>query len=177
MEYVQTEWAQGWTAGAAGFGFAADFLTKNAHSLGATVDQAGLAVFFLQRHRVELILKDLLGFLGVKFPTTHSLGRLWRLCQDSFESSDLDWEDFEAENGEFIDALIAVDDGAATFRFPVDHEGVEIDRPAFINLKALSHHADKLYWQAAGCMDYVAEAEAQMQAIQAEVGGDVLPGY
>jgi len=177
MEYVQTEWAQGWTASAAGFGFAADFLTKNARSLGATVDQAGLAVFFLQRHRVELILKDLLGFLGVRFPATHSLGRLWRFCQDGFESSRLDWDEFKRENGEFIDALIAVDDGAATFRFPVNHEGVQIDRPAFIDLKALNRHADKLYWEVAGCMDYLAEANAQMRAIEADVGGDEGPDW
>lgn len=150
---------------------------ENAPSLGATVDQAGLAVFFLQRHRVELVLKDLLGFLGVKFPATHSLGRLWRLCQEGFECSDLDWEEFEAENGEFIDALIAVDDGAATFRFPVNHEGAQIDRPAFIDLKALNRHADKLYWEAAGCMDYVAEARAQLQAIEADVLEDATPHW
>jgi hypothetical protein len=177
MEYVQTEWAQGWTASAAGFGYAAEFLTKNARSFGASIDQAGLAVFFLQRHRVELILKDLLGFLDVKFPPTHSLRRLWELCQEAFESSDLNWDEFQSENGEFIEALIAVDDGAATFRFPVDREGAEIDRPAFIDLKALNHHTDKLYWEAAGCMDYVSEAKAQMQAIEADVGGDEAPDW
>ncbi len=172
MEYVQTEWAQGWTASAAGFGYAAQFLTKHAPSFGATIDQAGLAVFFLQRHRVELILKDLLGFLEVKFPPTHSLRRLWGLCQEGFESSDMRWDEFQSENGEFVEALIAVDDGAATFRFPVDRERAEIVRPAFIDLKALNHHADKLYWDAAGYMDFLWEARAQMQAIEADVGGD-----
>jgi hypothetical protein len=177
LEYVQTEWAEGWTAGAAGFGYAAEFLTKNAPSFGATIDQAGLAVFFLQRHRVELILKDLLGFLAVEFPPTHSLRRLWELCQEGFKSSDLDWDEFQSENGEFVEALIAVDDGAATFRFPVDRDGAQIDRPAFIDLKALNRHADKLYWEVAGCMDYLWEAKAQMQAIEADVGGDEAPDW
>ncbi|HEX6752451.1 MAG TPA: hypothetical protein VF093_02520 [Solirubrobacterales bacterium] len=125
-DYVQTEWAQGWTAGAAGFGYAAEFLTKHARSFGATIDQAGLAVFFLQRHRIELILKDLLGFLDVDFPATHSLRRLWELCNQGFAVSDgLSWAEFEKQNGEFVEALIAVDDGAATFRFPVDRDGEE----------------------------------------------------
>lgn len=177
LEYVQTEWAEGWTAGAAGFGYAAEFLTKNARSFGASIDQAGLAVFFLQRHRVELILKDLLGFLGVEFPPTHSLRRLWQLCQEGFESSDLKWDEFQSENGEFIESLIAVDDGAAAFRFPVDREGAQVDRPAFIDLKALNHHADKLYWEAFGCMDFLAEAEAEMRAIEADVGGDESPDW
>lgn len=177
MEYVQTEWSQGWTAGAAGFGFAAEFLTKNARSFGATIDQAGLAVLFLQRHRVELILKNLLGFLDVKFPPTHSLRRLWQLCQEGFEESDLSWDEFQKDNGEFIDALSAVDDGAATFRFPVDRDGGQIVRPSFVDLQALNRHADKLYWEAAGCMDYLAEAEAEMRAIEADVGGDELPDW
>jgi hypothetical protein len=177
LEYVQTEWSQGWTAGAAGFGFAAEFLTKNARSFGATIDQAGLAVLFLQRHRVELILKNLLGFLDVKFPPTHSLRRLWQLCQEGFEESDLSWDEFQKDNGEFIDALSAVDDGAATFRFPVDRDGGQIVRPSFVDLQALNRHADKLYWEAAGCMDYLAEAEAEMRAIEADVGGDELPDW
>jgi hypothetical protein len=177
-DYVQTEWADGWTASAAGFGYAAEFLTKHAPSFGATIDQAGLAVFFLQRHRVELILKDLLGFLGVDFSTKHSLRRLWELCRQGFaESNGLNWNEFEKENGEFIEALIAVDDGAATFRFPVDRGGEVIKRPAFIDLQALNRHADKLYWKAAGCMDFMTEAEAEMKAAEADYGGDEVPDW
>jgi hypothetical protein len=178
LDYVQTEWAEGWTAGAAGFGYAAEFLTKHARSFGATIDQAGLAVFFLQRHRIELILKNLLDFLDVDFPAVHSLRKLWELCRQGFGASgELNWTEFEKENGEFIEALIAVDDGAAAFRFPVDRDGEEIERPAFIDLEALNRHADKLYWEAAGCMDFLAEAAAEMKAVEADYGGDDLPGW
>lgn len=89
MELAQTEWAEGWAAAAAGFGFAAEYLMKNASSLGATVDQAGLAIFFLQRHRVELILKNLLSMVEVPFPPTHSLQKLWQLCQSGLEAYEL----------------------------------------------------------------------------------------
>lgn len=169
LDFVQTEWAEGWTAGAAGFGYAAAFLTKHADSFGATIDQTGLAVVFLQRHRVELVLKDLLGVLEVEFPATHSLRALWRLCEQGFASADgLNWEEFEQENSEFVQALIAIDDGAAAFRFPVDRDGEAMERPSFIDLKALNRHADKLYWEAVGCMTFLTE----MAAAEAEYGGE-----
>jgi hypothetical protein len=173
LDYVQTEWAEGWSAGASGFGYAAEFLTKHARSFGATIDQAGLAVFFLQRHRVELVLKDLLGVLGMKFPSTHSLRRLWQLCEQGFAPVDgLSWVEFEQGNGGFIEAMIAVDDGAATFRFPEDRDGEAIERPAFIDLGALNRHADKLYWDAVGCINFVSEGAAAIAEAEAEFGGD-----
>lgn len=168
LDYVQTEWAEGWTASAAGFGYAAEFLTKHARAFGATIDQAGLAVFFLQRHRVELVLKNLLGFLEVKFKPSHSLRYLWDQCEAGFSShGGLDWVAFEREHREFIETLIEADDGAATFRFPVDRDGREVDRPRFIDLEALNRHADRFLWDANGCMDFVwagKQAEAEMNA-------------
>jgi hypothetical protein len=173
LDYVQTEWAKDWTAAAAGFGYAAEFLTKNAQSFGATIDQAGLAVFFLQRHRIELVLKDLLGVLEVEFPPTHSLRRLWHLCEQGVTGADgLSWTELQQENGEFVEALVAVDDSAATFRFPVDRDGEEIQRPAYIDLAALNRHTDKLYWDVVGCITYVTESAAELAAAEAEYGGD-----
>jgi hypothetical protein len=168
-EYAQTEWAVGWAAAAAGFGFAAEQLTKNATSLGATVDQAGLAIFFLQRHRVELILKDLLVALEVEFPPTHSLSRLWELCQTGFEKNGaLSWQKFEPDHAEFIEALSKVDDGAANFRFPVDRSGKEVSRPEFIDLAALNRHADELYWSIYGCINGLGE----LATLEAEAEGE-----
>lgn len=160
--YVQTEWARGWTAAAAGFGYAAEFLTKNATAFGATIDQTGLAVFYLQRHRIELVLKDLLDCLGVDFPPTHSLRRLWQCCEEGFTETDLNWTEFEEECGDFIDALSEVDDGATVFRFPVDTDGNEAKRPAFIDLNALNRHADTFFWAAAGCIAFLTETKAMM---------------
>jgi hypothetical protein len=169
MEYPQTEWAAGWAAAAAGFGFAAGFLTKNARSLGATVDQAGLAIFFLQRHRVELILKNLLDMLGVAFPATHSLETLWDLCESGLEADGmLDWQEI-APHGELIAAFSRVDDLAATFRFPVDRKGEEMRRPKFIDLEALDARVEELYWDVYACT----EALAARAAHEAEVRGEV----
>jgi hypothetical protein len=168
LDYVQTEWAEGWTASAAGFGYAAEFLTKHARAFGATIDQAGLVVFFLQRHRVELVLKNLLGFLEVDFKPSHSLQYLWELCRQGFAvHHGLDWATFERENGEFVKTLIKADNGATNFRFPVDRDGEEVERPRFIDLDALNRYADKLLWEANGCMDFIGmgkQAEAEMEA-------------
>ena len=164
-EHVQTQWSGGWTSGASGFGYAAEFLTERARSFGATIDQAGLAVFFLQRHRVEMVLKDLLIFLKVEFKASHSLQYLWGLCEQGFgESELLSWPDFEAEQGEFVGALIFVDDGAVTFRFPADREGREVTRPQFIDLAALNRHTAAFESGAHGCIDYVSELRAEEAA-------------
>jgi hypothetical protein len=155
MELAQTEWAEGWAAAAAGFGFAAEYLTKNARSLGATVDQAGLAIFFLQRHRVELILKNLLFMLEVPFPPTHSLRKLWQLCRSGLEADELlDWQEI-AGHGALIEALSQVDDLAATFRFPVDARGQEMRRPKFIDLDALDRRVKDLYWDVYACTEAI----------------------
>jgi hypothetical protein len=57
FEYAETKYAAGWSDVFWGFGYAAKYLTKHRSELGALVDQAGVAIFFLQRHRVELGLK------------------------------------------------------------------------------------------------------------------------
>lgn len=169
-EYAQTEWSGGWTSGASGFGYAAECLTEQARSFGATIDQAGLAVFFLQRHRVEMVLKDLLIFLKVGFKPNHSLQYLWGLCERPFEKSELlDWSELEAEQGEFVGALISVDDGAATFRFPVDQDGREVERPAFVDLAALNRHTAAFEHGVHGCIDHVSELRAEEAAAPARV--------
>ena len=161
LDYVQTEWSNGWSAGASGFGYAAEFLTQHARSFGATIDQAGLAVFFLQRHRVEMMVKDLLISFGGEFKPSHSLQYLWGLCQQGFASkTGLDWASFEKDNGEFIKALIKIDNGATTFRFPVDKDGETTARPDFIDLEALNRHAEKFCSEVSGCADVVSEGEA-----------------
>lgn len=55
--YVQTRWAKGWGYNVIGFGYAARMLTEQRVKMHANVDLIGLAVFYLQRHRVELVIK------------------------------------------------------------------------------------------------------------------------
>jgi hypothetical protein len=80
--FVQTEWADGWVLTAVGFQEAARLLTEASRKIGASIDQVGLVVFFLQRHRMELAMKELLVGAGMetKDITTHSLTKLWDLC-------------------------------------------------------------------------------------------------
>lgn len=166
-DYVQTEWARGWGAASRGFGYAADLLTKNASDLGASIDQAGLAIFFLQRHRVELLLKDLLGVSGVanrEVYRTHSLKKLWELCEGALPSRDpAGWQAFESDHAPLIQALSEADDGSAAFRFPVDREGVESERPQFIDLGALSRYVEAFQWAALGWIDWILEVDSQQR--------------
>jgi hypothetical protein len=144
---VQTEWATGWSAATAGFGYTAEFVTKHADQLGSLIDQAGLAVFFLQRHRVELVMKNLLGVAGATIRNTHSLSRLWDDCREALESLDPETcQSFARDHEELIEALSKADDNAEAFRFPVDTKGNEIARPAFVDLRALNTHVEDFYY-------------------------------
>src|SRR4051794_32413225 len=81
-DFVQTEWAKGWAYAVIGFGYAARMLTEARAQMHANVDQIGLAVFYLQRHRIELVLKQALVDLGESTATVarlpHRLDVLWR---------------------------------------------------------------------------------------------------
>lgn len=52
--FVQTLWSEGAHGIAGGFEYAARHLTEHRNEFGATIDQVGLAVFFLQRRRVKV---------------------------------------------------------------------------------------------------------------------------
>jgi hypothetical protein len=153
---VQTEWATGWGSIASGFGYAAEKLTQGRSGFGATIDQAGLAIFFLQRHRVELILKHTIHALGVEVPGSHGLGLLWDCVRVAVEARDpAAWASFSADHGGLIDALKRVDDTSFAFRYPVDRKGVAVDRPTFIDLDALHARIEDLYWHAGGLVGWL----------------------
>jgi hypothetical protein len=156
--YVQTEWAQGWGDIAAGFGYAAEHLTEHRLDFGATIDQTGLALFFLQRHRVELELKALLQAAGAGMSGEHSLARLWALCESTLKPRDPDeWRDFATSHADLIEALNRVDEGSYTFRYPVDRSGQKVDRPQFINPVALHEYVEQFSAGVSGYIDYLTE--------------------
>jgi HEPN domain-containing protein len=157
--FVQTEWAEGWTYASIGFAEAARFLTENRAAFGASIDQAGLAVFFLQRHRMELAMKELLAARGATMPTYHELTRLWKDCSDAAGASSNEWRELAAIGDELVALIDKHDRSSHAFRYPVDTKGKPHKRPAQINLEALEAHVDNFVWGLHGYQDYVAESE------------------
>jgi HEPN domain len=157
QRYVQTEWSDGWGDAAAAFGYAAEHLTDHAEEFGATWDQTGIAVFFLQRHRVELILKSLLDAAGADVPSHHRLRDLWDACRDALETQDpRDWKMFAEAHQELIDAINKADPDSMTFRYPVDKHGVGMKRPRFVDLRVLNETVEELEAHAEGYQELLA---------------------
>lgn len=155
---MQTEWSGGWGNAPAGFTYAAEHLTEHARKFGATIDQVGVPLFFLQRHRVELSLKYLLHAVDAKVPHTHDLKTLWQKCEEALRPIDgKAWQTFSADHSELIDVLDSVDPGSFAFRYPVGQKGKEVERPEFIDLRVLHDEVDELYYGASGFADYLSE--------------------
>jgi hypothetical protein len=169
--YVQTEWSKGWGYAGIGYREAARFLTKERDRFGASVDQTGLAIFFLQRHRVELSLKELLDALGEAkrgIELQHSLVRLWDACRELVGTDTLEWQQMNS-GGELITVLDGADPGSYTFRYPVDNRGYESKRPQFINLDALGEHVDNFVSMIDGYLSYIEEVEHAKQEYEEEM--------
>jgi hypothetical protein len=169
--YVQTEWSKGWGYAGIGYREAARLLTKERGTFGASVDQTGLAIFFLQRHRVELALKELLdargeGELGIKLQ--HSLVRLWDACRELVGADTDEWKQMDS-GGELITVLAGADPGSYTFRYPVDKSGKESKRPQFINLDALGEHVDNFVFMIDGYLTCAEEMELAEQEYEDEM--------
>jgi hypothetical protein len=173
--YVQTEWAPGWGFVGLGYRHAAAFLTRERKHFGPSIDQVGLAIFFLQRHCVELALKELLDYHGVGLQginSPHSLVALWYACQDVVGAGSEGWKFLEKEGGELVELLDDADPGSYTFRYPVDNKGVELKRPEFIDLDALATHVDDLVSAIDGYIDYHSEEGRAKQEYEDEMGRD-----
>jgi len=164
--YVQTQWAKGWTYNVIGFGAAARLLTEQRASMHASVDQIGLAVFYLQRHRVELIIKQSLVDLG-REPVEvaklgHNLDRLWRELGTVVSSIDADhWRALVNDYAEFVAVVHEADEGSFSYRYPIDKAGSESKRADFISLEALERYAEGFEYGIHGYTDWVAEGRRE----------------
>jgi hypothetical protein len=161
--YVQTEWAGGWTYAVIGFGEAARMLTEQRRKMGASVDQIGLAVFYLQRHRVELILKQTLIDLGEEpirvIKPGHDLAALWALLKARLQSDDPgEWDTLERDHGDFVSVMHEADSSSFSYRYPVDKSGSHSVRPDYIDLDALQHHVERFESGLHGYLDWLSEA-------------------
>lgn len=161
-DFVQTEWAEGWTYAVMGFAAAARTLTDQRSRMGATVDHIGLAVFYLQRHRVELVLKQALVDLGEPqlevAQLGHNLHRLWDKLEEVVRAEEpRHWQELETEHGDFIRLIHKADRGSFSYRYPVDRGGAAARRKPFIDLDALDRHAETLENGLAGYTDWLYE--------------------
>ncbi len=166
--YVQTQWAEGWGYAVIGFGSAARMLTEQREKMHASVDQIGLAVFYLQRHRVELVLKQALVGLGedpvAVAKLSHNLEVLWRTFGDVVRAIDLKhWQDLDGQHGEFVATIHQADEGSFSYRYPIDRTGAESKRVPFIDLDALERHADGFENGVGGYTDWIAESRREAQ--------------
>lgn len=184
-DYVQTKWSEGWTYAVVGFGSAARMLTEQRRQMNASVDQIGLAVFYLQRHRVELIIKQALIDLGKKpvevTKLSHNLAVLWRNFGDAVSARDPShWRDLDGRFGDFVSAVHEADEGSFSYRYPIDKKGAGAKRAQFIDLEALERYAEDFEGGIDGYMtvvfeerDFEAELEREYQAEMAwEYEGD-----
>jgi hypothetical protein len=166
--FVQTEWSRGWGYGSIGFAEAARFLTEHQARFHASIDQVGLVVFYLQRHRVELALKALLVAHKVdlsRIKPPHSLRALWDACGTAISAVDKQsWDYLDSAGTELTSVLDAVDPDSAAFRYPENRKGEEHERPKFIDLAALEKHVDTFSAAISGYTAYSYE----MQQFEAE---------
>lgn len=160
--YVQTEWSKGWDYAGSGYSEAARFLTEHRRSFGASIDQVGLVIFFLQRHRVELAMKDMLvrrRFDLREVKTQHSLVALWDACRRAVGGDTEEWRELDAGGSEIVALLADADPGSYTYRYPVGKDGTEHGRPRFIDLDALEDHVTAFVSLIDGYIAFVEEAE------------------
>lgn len=159
---VQTEWCKDWFDTALGFGYVAEELTERRATFRASIDQAGIAIFFLQRHRVELTLKGWLASLGSSDFGSHNLvvllGKVRKLVRTKHPE---EWQHFDSTHGELVRAIAAVDEGSFTFRYPVTRDGTPVKRPDFIDLDVMQERVEAFFYAVVGWVDHEAELHSR----------------
>lgn len=172
--YVQTGWSKGWAFTGIGYGEAARFLTEHRRRFGASIDQVGLVIFFLQRHRVELAMKEMLvrrRFDLREIKAQHSLVALWNACRRVVGADTEEWRQLEVGGSEIVALLADADPGSHTYRYPVGTNGKEHDRPEFIDLDALEEHVTAFVSLIDGYIDFVEEAARYEREYAADAYG------
>jgi hypothetical protein len=166
-DLVQTRWPEGWsdsdgwTSSSFAFAEAARFLTENRAKFGASIDQVGLVVFYLQRHRLEPAMKALLVDRGVEFDEIksagHSLEALWNTCAEAVGESSKEWKELDSAGRELVELIHKHDPSSDAYRYPVNRNGKKHKRPKYIDLGALEKRVDDFVWLVRGYLAYVEE--------------------
>ncbi len=119
---LRLELVGSWESQFLGLGRLTAFLTPRLLGEAFAVDDMGVNVIFLHRHRVEVGLKLILERMGATPVGDHSIAALWSRCDEGCEKAGFSyqWATFGRAQREFAHLLNRVDPGAATFRYPVD---------------------------------------------------------
>jgi hypothetical protein len=181
-DFVQTQWAEGWGYSVIGFGSAARMLTEQRAKMHASVDQIGLAVFYLQRHRVELVMKQALVDLGEDGSDVAKLGHnlhvIWQALGKVVTAVDpKHWADLDGRFRDFVLAIHAADKGSFAYRYPVDTKGVENKRENYINLDELERHAEDFEGGVGGYTDWIEEWRFEVRQHEAELDAEHRDDY
>lgn len=119
---LRLELVGSWESQFLGLGRLTRFITPRLLAEAAGVDDMGVNIVFLQRHRVEVGLKLILERSGAELVDKHNIDALWVRCAEACSDAGFSarWGDFDLAQKEFGATLNLVDPGAATFRYPVD---------------------------------------------------------
>ena len=113
-----------WESQFLGLGRLTAFLTPRLLAEAHAVDDMGINVVFLQRHRVEVGLKLVLERAQATAVGDHSIDALWTRCEQACVAAGFSsqWQTFADSQKDYAYLLNRVDPGAATFRYPVDKQ-------------------------------------------------------
>jgi hypothetical protein len=111
-----------WESQFLGLGRLTAFVTPRLLAEAHAVDDMGINVVFLQRHRVEVGLKLILERAQAKPVGEHKVAALWKRCDQACAAAGFpsQWQSFADAQEEYAKLLGSVDPEAATFRYPVD---------------------------------------------------------
>lgn len=119
---LRLELVGSWESQFLGLGRLTAFLTPRLLAEAHAVDDMGINVVFLQRHRVEVGLKLILERAQATAVGDHKIDALMKRCDQACTAVGFssEWKRFAGAQKGYADLLDRVDPGAATFRYPVD---------------------------------------------------------
>lgn len=125
-----------WESQLLGIGRLTQILSARLLAESFAVDDVALYVIFLQRHRVEVGLKLILERANAVRPNTHKLVPLLNQVKAALTASGMGarWTAFDTAVGEYVRLVDQIDEGAATFRYPVDTKQQPWARENFVDL-------------------------------------------
>jgi hypothetical protein len=135
---IRTQFVGTWESQLLGLGRLTAFLTERLLKESFAVDDMALYVIFLQRHRVEVGLKLVLERAGAAVPATHKLTNLLGNTKTAVIAAGMsaEWQQFAGTQGPYIRLVDGIDEGAATFRYPVNRNQQPWARDDYVDIAA-----------------------------------------